>query len=477
MPEGKEISVTKLENLKEEYLNIKKQLEDLKNELKDKSDPEGWEKAENLNKEAKKKEEEIKTAIDNLRKSTLNESDEEKIKEIEKTLETEKEQVSKLSEEILSWLRSSSKETSSSFPKSTDSTKKKNIFQKAWWWVWEQRDDVWSSEKWKEKAWTNTLRTLWFTVTWVWAVALAYEWIKRLRNWAFWKKKKNGDNKSDTEKKDKTSEKKSFWNTWFWKALKWLWFWSAAWGWVYFLGKTFNWRWNENPTIASTWNIDTSKVDTSKIDTSKVDTSWFTPWPYPFKHITTPFKWIKQYKVDDVKLTPLIWFNQLSLKWTEWELITLKVKDQKLHFNSTKTAWYIKKNPCNVSPFEGDVWRIWSSLVADWQNHGKYDSMESGLASFMRLMRKDRYRNKSIQWINCSWLQRIYDENEPDSLKALRIIWITHACKSLNVSPFVRLNTDDKETMMAFAQQTAINETWAYFDRATLERAYKKAFG
>jgi hypothetical protein len=74
-------------------------------------------------------------------------------------------------------------------------------------------------------------------------------------------------------------------------------------------------------------------------------------------------------------------------------------------------------------------------------------------------------------------MQWIYKENEPDSLKALRITWITHACENLHVSPFDRLNTDDKETMMAFAQQTAINESWSYFDRATLERAYKRAFG
>lgn len=225
-------------------------------------------------------------------------------------------------------------------------------------------------------------------------------------------------------------------------------------------------------------NNNTTDSSTSwKIDTSKVDTSWFTPGEYPFKHITTPYKWIKAYRVDNIKLTPLIWFSQLRLKWTEWNLTTLKVKDEKLHFSSTKTAWYKKNNPCNVSPFNGDVWRSWSSAVADWQNHSKYNSMEDWLASFMRLMRQDRYRNKSIQWINCSWMQWIYKENEPDSLKALRITWITHACKSLHVSPFDRLNTDDKETMMAFTQQTAINESWSHFDRATLERAYKKAFG
>ena len=79
--------------------------------------------------------------------------------------------------------------------------------------------------------------------------------------------------------------------------------------------------------------------------------------------------------------------------------------------------------------------------------------------------------------MNCSWMQWIYKANEPDSLKALRIMWITHASEALKVDPLTRLNTDDKETMMAFAQQTAINESWSYFDRATLERAYKKAFG
>lgn len=230
------------------------------------------------------------------------------------------------------------------------------------------------------------------------------------------------------------------------------------------------------------WSI--SKKDTPKVentptiwnfDYSKVDTRWFTPWDYPFKHITTPYKWIPAYRVDNIKLKPLLWFNQLSLKWTEWDFTTLKVKDLTPKF-SKKTAWYKKNNPCNVSPFKGDIWRTGSSNVADWQNHSKYNSMEDWLASFMRLMRQSRYRNKSIQWINCSWMQWIYNESEPDSLKALRITWITHACENLHVSPFNRLNTDDKETMMAFTQQTAINESWSYFDRATLEKAYKKAF-
>lgn len=235
------------------------------------------------------------------------------------------------------------------------------------------------------------------------------------------------------------------------------------------LKKTF-WFWEK-----SEWKNQISEKS-EKPNVSKVDTSWFSPGKYPFAHIKYPYKWISAYRVDNIKLNPLIWFSQLSLKWTEWPLYTLNVRDQKLNYTNKKSAWYKKNNPCNVSPYKWDIWRINSSKVADWQNHWKYKTMEDWIASFMKLMRQQRYRNKSIQWINCSGMQWIYKENEPDSLKALRITWITHTCEKLNISPFQRLNTDDKETIMAFAQQTAINETWSYLDRAILERAYNKAF-
>lgn len=237
---------------------------------------------------------------------------------------------------------------------------------------------------------------------------------------------------------------------------------------------TDNNNWNETQTQTNQnetpWNYTNQRPDYSD-----VDTSGFTPWDKPFAHITDPYKWISSYRVDNIKLKPLIWFSQLSLKWTEWPLTTLQVKDEQERLVQW-TAWYNKKNPCNVSPFEWDVWRTSASKVADWQNHSQYESMEAWLASFMRLMRQPRYRNKSIQWINCSWMQWIYKESEPDSLKALRITRITHACENLNISPFARLNTDNKETMMAFTQQTAIRETGCHFNRNTLEKAYKLAF-
>ena len=231
----------------------------------------------------------------------------------------------------------------------------------------------------------------------------------------------------------------------------------------------------ENKNIKRNTNI--------KPDYSLVDTKGFSKWEYPFAHLTFPYKWISAYRVDNRKLKPLIWFSQLSLKWTEWPLATLQVKDQELKFNNIKAIGYKKNNPCNISPSNTDIWYLGSSIVADWQVHWGYKTMEDWLASFMRLMRycknsdwNYRYRNKSIQWINCWWMQWFYKKNEPDSLKALRICRITHACEKLNISPFARINMNDKETMMAFTQQTAIRETWSYFDRATLEMAYNKAF-
>lgn len=223
-------------------------------------------------------------------------------------------------------------------------------------------------------------------------------------------------------------------------------------------------------------NIDGRSIATcSRPNYSLVDMRWFSSGEYVFAHIKTPYKWINSYRVDNRKLKPLIWFSQLSYKWTEWPLIKLQVKnvEQKL---PTTSIWYKKNNPCNVSPFTWDVWRTNSSRVADWQNHSQYESMEAWLASFMRLMRTQRYRNKSIQWMNCWWMQWIYKESEPNSLKALRICRITHACENLNVSPFARINTDDKETMMAYTQQAAIRETGCRFNRDTLEKAYKLAF-
>jgi len=245
-----------------------------------------------------------------------------------------------------------------------------------------------------------------------------------------------------------------------------------------FFGKVFNKIWS---IASSIWDFIKTKIwsfwgkrNHQSLNWYMVDKSEFSKGRYPFKGIP-PYQWISAYRVDNVKLEPHIWFSQLSLEESRWST-TLKVKNENKRYTNTNAAWYKKNNPCNVSPFKGDIGRVTSSKVADWQDHSQYETMEDGLASFMRLMRTERYNNKSIQGRNCSGMQWIYKPDEDKSLQALRIIWITHVSEALNVSPFIGLNTDDPETMMAFTQAVAIRESGCHFDKDTLERAYYKAF-
>ena len=86
--------------------------------------------------------------------------------------------------------------------------KTKDAYTKAKDWVWDQWNEVWDKGKWKTEWWKNLLRTAWFVATWVWAISLAYKWVKKLWNWAFWKKK-GEDSEKDNETKGETKEKNS----------------------------------------------------------------------------------------------------------------------------------------------------------------------------------------------------------------------------------------------------------------------------
>ena len=62
-----------------------------------------------------------------------------------------------------------------SAPSNTDET---GLFSETKKWIWETWDDVRNQEKRKTEPWKNTLRTVGFAATWIWALVLAYKWIK-----------------------------------------------------------------------------------------------------------------------------------------------------------------------------------------------------------------------------------------------------------------------------------------------------------
>ena len=99
-----------------------------------------------------------------------------------------------------------------------------------WFWsakerIWNQWSDIWNTDKRKEDWLKNWLRTAWFAVTWVWAVALLWKWAKKTWNWLFW-----SDDEEESEEKQKKKEKK-FWDTWYGKLFKW----TGIWTWIYYV--------------------------------------------------------------------------------------------------------------------------------------------------------------------------------------------------------------------------------------------------
>ena len=136
---------------------------------------------------------------------------------------------------------STSAQTPSSSPTQTptQTSSDDNFFTKAWKWIWTKLSDAWSwiwkqwnnirdKNKWKDEAWKNVLRTVWFAATWVWAVSLAYKWIKKLFWW--WKNEEEEDDEEETKPKKK-KKKKPFWDRRYWKALKY----SIIWTPIYYV--------------------------------------------------------------------------------------------------------------------------------------------------------------------------------------------------------------------------------------------------
>lgn len=227
--------MTNLEQLKKETNEITNSLRELKNNVS-LSEIEKKDKVESLKTRAESMKQKIQNEIHSL---------ESKTDDISKKKKEKAEALLSSFTEITTLYASIIEKWTTNVPSTTSQpeTESKGVFWKASDWVWEQWSDVWSKEKREKESWKNLLRTTWFVATWVWAVALAYKWIKKL----FWWGKDKEEKKEDDEKTENKSEKeeKWFWDRPFGKFLKWagtvLWIWSG----VYYVGHGFytgNWH-------------------------------------------------------------------------------------------------------------------------------------------------------------------------------------------------------------------------------------------
>ena len=196
-------------------------------------------------------------------------------------------------------------------------------------------------------------------------------------------------------------------------------------------------------------------------------------------NVTKPFKGIKAYTIG--LNTKVILTKEDLWKKDTGDPQTIKTKSSLIGEQTRLGKGTIAarhNNPCNISPRKGDFGHIGSSAAADGQNHAAYRTVVDGLASTMKLY-VEKYNHKSIRTVNNGFqgflesARKKYSEEDWKALENLRLRWITSISKSLGISPFVKLELNDKETMFSFLAAVAKHESGSTLGRGDLEAAWK----
>ncbi len=231
-----------IEQLKKEVSSIETSLNELKKNIWELSEDDKNKQSE----EFKTKVEEVKKKINNRIAELSEKTDDNSRKELEevKQLLDSLDKIVELQHDIIEGKKISTiNYATQSVSWHTEWEVQNNTWGVQWereeWFFWKIRDwtkdqwnDVWNKEKRKAEWGKNVLRTAWFTATWVWAVALACKWIKKIWDWVFWDDESDEDDieENETKLKKKKKKKESSW----WKKFlvgAWLAAWTAV-GWV-----------------------------------------------------------------------------------------------------------------------------------------------------------------------------------------------------------------------------------------------------
>ena len=310
-----------IENLKKEVDDIKNSLNKLKNNVS-LSEVEKKEKAETLKIQAETTKQKIQDEIHSLETKT-DDASKKQMEEVETLLNS--------FSEIMNFYTSILNPTENEKKKVETETW---FFWKAWDWIWEQWSNVWSGDKRKEQPWKNLLYTTWFVATWIWAVALAYKWIKKIWNRAFW-----DDEKKQKQKEKKSKEEKSFRETKWGKFLKWTWIATATWWWIYGISKLFSSKKEDVEAVQEWWdtisdamfqNLLHMEGDQDFIAKSHKQKFWenFVTWPYGmvYKHIDengkllknpVPFKEGEHVSKDWAEKNARAYYNKKAKEWAD----------------------------------------------------------------------------------------------------------------------------------------------------------------
>ena len=313
----------KIDQLKTEVDEIKKWLNELKNNVS-LPEVEKKNKAEDLKSQAETTKKKIENEIQSLESKTDNKSKKKK-EEIEALLNNFNNETTELYTSIINTL-STNTPTKTTQPESEN----KGIFSKTKDWIWKQWNDVRDKEKWQKEWWKNLLRTAWFAATWVWTVALAYKWLKKL----FWRWK---------DEKDESSDKKSsFRDSGRWRFLTWAGIATTAWWWIYGLIKLIWWGKESQEcwdTISEDMFQQLLKIEGSQNFVAKTHKKnfWenFATWPYGmvYKHIDENWNLLK-------KPIPFKDGERVSKDWAQKNARALYSKRAKERKDLLDEKWY-----------------------------------------------------------------------------------------------------------------------------------------
>ena len=353
-----------IDQLKTEVKEIKNSLNELKNNVT-LSEEERRNKAEALKNQAEATRQKIQAEIDTLADKTDDES--KKQKEEADTLLNSFNEIMNLYNSILNnsnnlntWIETTAVTTVPTAAVSSTATveKEKWFFWKTWDWIWEQWSDVISWDKRKEQPWQNILRAVWFWLTWY----AAYKWVKALWNRAFWDDEEEEEYEDEEKKsKKKKKNKKSFWDRWYWKALKWIgiwtwWYyvsrWLITWNWDIFWWNPFSDRkkdWPETLPWSDTQSSEKAYEKLSEDDKKIYESSasaineyqWNIMWDEWWSEMVEDLMWDSDFDKDKIWLIPFMLSNRYAsldkmlgetsfyyeILGTEWHIAWDKLKN------------------------------------------------------------------------------------------------------------------------------------------------------
>ena len=351
--------MTNIEQLKKETDEIKKWLDELKNNVS-LSEVEKKNKAETLKAQVETAKKKIQREIHSLEGKTDDESKKEK--EEAETLLNSFNETMKLYASILNnwntWLETSAVVSSKVVKK------EKWFFGKTWDWIWEQWDKA------KENPWKYVLGATGLVAAW-WAV-------KKVWNWISWDDDENKtENDEGFEIKSK-KKKESFWKTGWGNFLKWTWITTAVWWWVYGISK-LSWKKESKTEIIQEWWVEVSEAmfkqllymegDQDFVAKSHGKKFWesFVTWPYGmvYKHIDengnllknpVPFNNWEHVNKDWAEKNARAYYNKKAKEWSDLLRWKWYEYSQNMLDALVSASWWTKKSVDRLKNFVLSHW-------------------------------------------------------------------------------------------------------------------------